>query len=124
MILEGDGGVAIAHAGWRGAAGGVVRAAREMLASLGVAATRAAVGPGIGPCCFEVGDEVAAQFPQDRSQTRWGTTSVDLAAAVSRELEGLTVWASDACTHCGTGYHSFRRDGTSERQVAVAWLPV
>src|SRR6185503_6365482 len=50
--------LALVHAGWRGLSGGIVAA--------GVAAvggeTSAVVGPAIGPCCYEVGDEVASRF--------------------------------------------------------------
>lgn len=121
VVLEGDGGAGIAHAGWRGAAAGVVEALCESMAAAGVLPLRAAIGPGIGPCCFEVGPEVTDRFGGFEAQTTWGTPSVDLAAAVAARLEGLTVWRADACTHCGEGYRSFRREGTALRQVGVAW---
>jgi hypothetical protein len=123
VVLSGAGGVGIAHAGWRGAAAGVVAAVRTALADAGAPPSRAAIGPGIGPCCFEVGPEVAARFEGHTGTTTWGTTSVDLPGAVSRQLEGLEVWRSDACTHHDESFHSFRRDGTTLRQVTVTWLP-
>ena len=57
VALAGPGGVAMAHGGWRGLAGGVLARAAEA-----VRAEAAAVGPGIGPCCYEVGEEVLSEF--------------------------------------------------------------
>lgn len=123
IIIEGDGGVAVVHAGWRGAASGVVAAARQALAQVGVEPCRAAVGPGIGSCCFEVGAEVAQRFESTaHSTTRWGTRSVDLPAVVSEDLSGLDIWNSGVCTYCGDGLNSYRKTSTPDRQVAVAWL--
>src|SRR5215212_6542421 len=53
VALAGAGGVAMIHCGWRGMAAGIVRRGVEE-----VSATAAAIGPSIGPCCYEVGDEV------------------------------------------------------------------
>ena len=121
VVLESDGAAGIAHAGWRGAVAGTVSALREAMAAAGRPPLRAAVGPGIGPCCFEVGPAVAGRFPGYGATTTWGTGSVDLPAVLRAQLEGLAVWESGTCTMCGTGYHSYRRDGTRARQVAVAW---
>jgi YfiH family protein len=123
VVLEGRGGVGIAHAGWRGVVGGVVEALRGAMTAAGVPPTRAAIGPGIGPCCFEVGPDVAARFAGHRVvSTLWGTESVHLSGAVRDRLAGLEVWAADECTMCNPEYRSYRRDATEERQVGVAWL--
>ncbi len=122
VVLEAEGGVGIAHAGWRGAAAGVIGALRRAMAEAGIPVLRAAVGPGIGPCCFEVGPEVAASFPRFASSTRWGTRSVDLPSAVVSQLAGLEIWQAAECTYCGSGFRSQRRDNSSERQVSWAWL--
>jgi YfiH family protein len=124
VVLEGRGGVGIAHAGWRGVVAGVVPALRNAMAAAGIPAGRAAIGPGIGPCCFEVNGDVAAKFAPHRVMTTsWGTTSVHLAGAIRDQLSGLEVWAADECTMCDPAYRSYRRDRTEERQVGVAWLP-
>ena len=122
VILEGRGGVGIAHAGWRGAAAGVVAELRFAMEGAGIRVERAAIGPAIGPCCFEVGPEVAARFPEHGAETTWGTTSVDLAGAIAGSLAGLDVWVSGACTVDDDRFWSHRRDGTRHRQVSVVWL--
>jgi YfiH family protein len=123
VVIEADGAVGVAHAGWRGAAAGVVAALRRTLEESGAVPLRAAVGPGIGPCCYEVGPEVAARFADHGAATSRGAPSVDLAAAIVADLAGLEVWTSGVCTHCDPAYHSHRRDGTDDRQIALAWLP-
>jgi copper oxidase (laccase) domain-containing protein len=101
----------------------VVAALRGAMEAEGLALQRAAVGPGIGPCCFTVGPEVAAALPGFAAVAQTGSASVDLPAAVATALDGVEVWRSSDCTCCGRGYHSHRRDGTRRRQVTVAWLP-
>jgi len=123
VVCEADHAVGIAHAGWRGAAGGIVAALRTALEQAGAPVRRAAVGPGIGPCCFEVSEDVAASFPGFVARTRWETPGVDLPAVIRAQLEGVEeIWEAGACTRCDPAYHSYRRDATKDRQVAVAWL--
>ena len=122
VVVEADGAVGVAHAGWRGAADGVVASLRRSMEAAGAEPQRAAVGPGIGPCCFEVGPEVAERFPGFTATTDWGSPSVDLPAVLRRQLEGLDVWEAGECTRCDSAHHSFRRDGTPRRQVTLAWL--
>jgi YfiH family protein len=123
IILEATGAVAVVHAGWRGVVAGVVTAAVSALAECGHSPERAAIGPAIGPCCYEVGNDVADQLPGFRSTTRAGTMSVDLPSAVAAQLDGLEVWQSGRCTHHESDFHSYRRNGTAQRQVAVGWIP-
>ena len=122
VVLQAPGAVGIAHAGWRGTAGGVVTRLRRVMAAAGHAPVRAAVGPGIGACCFEVGDDVCDAFAGFAAETAWGTRSIDLVAALKAQLGGLVLWDATACTMSDPGFHSFRRDGTARRQVSVAWL--
>jgi len=121
VILESDGAAGIAHAGWRGVVEGVVTALRDAMAEAGFPPLRAAIGPGIGPCCFEVGREVTERFDGFEALTTWGTGSVDLPEAIVAQLHGLEIWRADVCTHCEDGYRSYRRNRTDLRQVAVAW---
>lgn len=119
--------VAAVHAGWRGAAQGILAAAVERLAShwnCAPSALLAAAGPAIGPCCFEVGEEVAGQFPSHRVE-RHPKPHLDLPAAVGAQLRasGLApagIEILNACTVCDPArFHSFRRDGGSERMVSA-----
>lgn len=123
IIIEGDHSVAILHAGWRGVAAEIMGSGIEAMKALGDTPRRAAIGPSIGPCCYEVGDEVRAAVGDYASRTTSGTPSVDLRSAAAGQLSGLDVWRSDVCTHSDPGFRSYRRDATTERQVAVAWLP-
>lgn len=122
VVLVADGGVGVAHAGWRGTVAGVAGKLRAVMERAGYAPIRAAVGPGIGPCCFEVGSEVAELFPA-RATTTWGTDSVDLGAEVSRQLTGLELWTANECTFHDPGWFSHRFDGTTKRLATIGWLP-
>jgi YfiH family protein len=110
---------AAVHAGWRGTIADIVMAAVDCALSGGVAVGRlaAAIGPAIGPCCYEVGDELARRFaaaghPVER---RGGRPALDLAGINERLLtrRGLiAVERVGGCTRCQPHrYHSFRRDG-------------
>jgi len=105
--------VAAVHAGWRGTAARIVQAAVvAMGARFGSrpADLHAAIGPGIGACCYEVGPEVMAQFGGQ------GRARLDLEAENRRLLEesGVTpahIYASHLCTMCRADqFHSFRRE--------------
>ncbi|HKZ29860.1 MAG TPA: polyphenol oxidase family protein [Acidimicrobiia bacterium] len=123
VVLEADGGIGIAHAGWRGVVAGVVDNLRSAMEEAGWTLVRGAIGPGIGPCCFEVGPEVAVHFPANTSTTTWGTVSVDLPAAVVAGLEGVDVWQAGVCTRCNDEFFSHRRDATPARMAGIVWLP-
>lgn len=123
VVLAGDATIALVHAGWRGVALGVVDAAATRMADLGDPPTRAAIGPHIGPCCYEVGTEVIDAVGGHGSHTTWGTTSLDLTAAIVEQLEGVDVEVIDACTLDDRRFASYRRDRTETRQVTVAWVP-
>lgn len=123
VAVEGRGFAAIIHAGWRGMVAGVIPATLAAIARRGWIPERAAIGPAIGACCYEVGDDVLVHFDGHRSTTRWGAASVDLVGAVTAELGDLVAWVSDRCTMTDDDLYSYRRDRTKHRQVAVAWLP-
>jgi hypothetical protein len=124
VVLRAPRAVGIAHAGWRGAAAGVVGKLREAMTNSGFAPERAFVGPGIGPCCFEVGADVAAHFETATGETSWGTVSVDLRSVIRGQLAGIHVWESSTCTKHDPGWYSHRSDGARERQAAIAWVGV
>jgi YfiH family protein len=109
--------VAVVHAGWRGLLAGVVPAAAATLGGK----VAAAVGPAIGPCCFRIGDEVAAPL-----RAAFGTDAVregrgDLPLAAERALRAAgvaRVERFDLCTVCESArLFSHRRDaGVTGRQ--------
>jgi polyphenol oxidase len=121
VALAGDGGVAMAHCGWRGLAAGLVERAAGA-----VDAGAAAIGPGIGPCCYEVGDEVLAAFEGLGTGVADGRM-LDLREAARRLLERAgvgSVTASELCTRCNPElFYSHRRDGErTGRQAGLAWI--
>jgi YfiH family protein len=123
LVLRAERAVGVAHAGWRGTVSGVAGRLRAEMEREGHPPMAAAVGPGIGPCCFEVGPDVAQRFPADRARTTWGTTSVDLRQSLLMQLAGLETWVCDRCTRHDEGLFSHRRDATGSRLAAVGWIP-
>ncbi len=123
VVLHASGAVGVAHAGWRGASEGVVANLRSELTNAGYPPERVAIGPGIGPCCFEVGSEVATRFPGHVSTTTWGTTSVDLPSVIVAQLDGLDVRVSGSCTRHEPGWFSHRATGTDRRLASLGWIP-
>lgn len=122
VVVGGSGGVGVAHAGWRGVVAGVLASLMGRMHSAGIALSWAAVGPFIGPCCFEVGPEVAARFPGMVTVSRQGGTSVDLGAALGEQLGDLPTWWSQRCTVHQPGCFSHRRNGSSQRMAAIGWV--
>jgi polyphenol oxidase len=103
--------VAAIHAGWRGSAENIAAAAvRELVARWNIRPgnLRAAIGPSIGVCCYEVGPEVARRFGQQ------GPVHLDLRAINEAQLRAAGVadiWKSGECTFCVPGrFYSFRRE--------------
>jgi YfiH family protein len=118
LLFDAKAGViAAAHAGWRGAVAGVCGATVDAMRDLGADDISAWVGPCIGQKAFEVGEEVAAQFPEecvDRARPR---PHVDLAGAIRLSLldAGLaprSITLAHQCTfELDERYWSYRRDG-------------
>ncbi len=130
VVLAGPGAVAVAHAGWRGSAMNAAGAAVEELSRLRVSPSRmrAWLGPSIGPCCYEVGGEVAAQFAGEFARCSCGGRfTLDLPAVNRAQLEAAGVPAANisahpACTRCGgERFASSRRDGAAAgRMITLA----
>ncbi|HEX2359527.1 MAG TPA: polyphenol oxidase family protein [Solirubrobacterales bacterium] len=120
IALAGPGGVAIAHGGWRGLAGGIVESAAAR-----VDAEAAAIGPGIGPCCYEVGEEVLGAFSGLDGVAEGRMLDLPAAARALLQRAGVTaVDAAELCTSCNPDlFYSHRRDGErTGRQAGLAWL--
>ena len=113
-LVRSNGGtpaVAVVHAGWRGLLGGVVA---NGVATVG-GSVRACVGPAIGPCCYEVGPEVAGPFAEAFGADVVSGRSLDLPLAAERALRAAgveTVEQTGLCTSCHPDlFFSHRRDG-------------
>jgi hypothetical protein len=121
VTLAGPGGVAMLHCGWRGLAAGII--ARGAKA---VEATSAAIGPGIGPCCYEVGPEVLDAFA-DLDEGIADGRMLDLPEVARRLLARAgveQVESADLCTSCEPDlFFSHRRDkGVTGRMGNLAWI--
>jgi copper oxidase (laccase) domain-containing protein len=115
IALVGPEGVAMLHAGWRGLAAGIVAEGLRALPG----ATVAALGPSARRCCYEVGDEVHAQF-EGYDARRGDNLALDVIATA--QLEGVEVVDTGICTICDERSFSHRREGgRAGRQGAVAW---
>ena len=116
--VNGNPALALLHAGRMGLLEGVLQAGAAALDG----PTAAIVGPGIGPCCYEVGDDILAAY-----RTRFGPDVVhgrnlDLWTAAERVLHEAgveTVERLDVCTACDNRFFSHRRDGADTGRQGV-----
>jgi len=126
MLARGAQGPVVAgvHAGWRGAAAGILEAAVSHLGSaFGVEPRNIEVclGPAAGPCCYRVGEEVRAAFVGRTGETTapaWRTQGdalmldLRLASRLLLDAAGVgSVTVLGPCTVCTPSYASYRRDG-------------
>jgi YfiH family protein len=123
VVMIGKDSVGVIHAGWRGVAAGIVPEASRIMRHAGDEVLKALIGPHIGPCCYEVGDEVVASIGGYEESTTSGSRSVNLAAAIRHQLSGVDVRDASACTMHDNRFNSFRDNATPRRQVTVAWIP-
>jgi polyphenol oxidase len=128
------GNVAAVHAGWRGVVAAVVTHATRAIRGAGPGGggrLLAAIGPCIGPCCFEVGRDVADEIVRAANEPRalvrvaGDKAFVDLRAAVRAQLRAEGVADADVedvpgCTKDDTHFHSFRRDGPRSGRMLAA----
>ena len=120
VAVVGEKGLGLVHCGWRGLAAGLAQKTAER-----VAGEIAVIGPGIGACCYEVGEDVwscFADYPEAHADRHLDLVSICrqqlLAAGVQR------VQSVDMCTCCeDEDFFSHRRDGEiTGRQGTLAWL--
>jgi polyphenol oxidase len=112
--------VAMVHCGWRGLAAGILDHALSTFDDT----ASAAVGPGIGRCCYEVGEEVVERFAELEGVA--DGRMLDLRAIAERQLRDLGVQSIehvDLCTSCRPDlFFSHRRDnGVTGRQGGLVW---
>jgi len=131
--------VAAVHAGWSGTVSGIVgRAVRTMEQSFGTSTgdLLAAIGPSIGPCCYEVDEKVVTPLKQNILgggglifPTRAGHWQLDLWEAntrlmVSAGVKRTNILVMGLCTSCNADkFYSHRKSGGSTgRMMALAWI--
>ena len=124
--------VAVAHAGWRGLAHGVLEATVAALRTAPVQVI-AWLGPAAGPARYEIGEEVRAAFVDHDTEaatcfisTRPGHWLIDLHALARRRLNAAGVTDIHGGTFCTIGessrFYSYRRDGTTGRMASLIWI--
>jgi polyphenol oxidase len=121
VALVGPDRVAMLHCGWRGLAAGIL----EKGVALFDAPPRAVLGPCIGPCCYEVGEEVLAEFADLRGVANGRMLSLSLVAQQKLLNRGVTkIDSFPLCTSCRPDlFFSHRRDGgVTGRQSGLVWL--
>ncbi|HEY3840830.1 MAG TPA: peptidoglycan editing factor PgeF [Bryobacteraceae bacterium] len=120
--------VAAVHAGWRGTAAQIVPVTLQTMdREFGSRAddVHAAIGPSIGPCCYEVGPEVAREF----GVTASGRVHLDLWRMNAKQLMAAGVRAenisvAEDCSMCNSAtYHSFRRDREAAGRM-ISWIRI
>ncbi|PLX32542.1 MAG: peptidoglycan editing factor PgeF [Ignavibacteria bacterium] len=121
LYAPGEHLIAAVHAGWRGTAEHIVQKTAEMVLgkyNVEPASLYAYVGAAAASCCYEVGDEVAALFPEGWVIREDGKAPhLDLKGLNVHQLEeaGLPIENIDVDEHCSiherTLLHSYRRDG-------------
>ncbi len=132
FAAEDDSEIAVAHAGWRGLAGGVLEATLAMLHT-SPARLLAWIGPGIGASSYEVGTEVHSAFVEPHPEaavhfvsTRSGHWTCDLAGLARQRLKmaGITrVFGGNFDTYTDPRFYSYRRDGLrSGRLASLIWM--
>jgi YfiH family protein len=128
-LASANGVIGVAHAGWRGAAAGVIEAIVTEMRALGATGIEAAIGPCIHAECYEFGaadlDAVAERLGDGvRATTATGAAALDLPAAVRVALHRAGVEAIsevDVCTACSPDHFSWRAGKEMQRQATVVW---
>lgn len=122
--------LAVIHAGREGLMAGVIESGAARLGACGTGpeSLTAAIGPCVGPCCYEVDAGMAAAF-RERFGDRAATADhhLDLPRAASKVLADAGVPAAAihtfaGCTACDRSFFSYRRDGVTGRHGAIGWI--
>ena len=119
---------AILHAGWRGTLRGITRKAVNLLKAIGGETITVLFGPAIGPCCYEVKEDLrdlfsASGFPEEVFEERGGRLFFDLKKANLLQLDcRCDVYDLPLCTYCESRFFSSARRGDRGRQISFAGL--
>lgn len=126
LLYHPSGIVAAVHAGWRGLIGGIIPNTLRLLPPN----LTALIGPAIGPCCYEVGEDLADNFERafgseviDRSFPKPHLDLIHVALLQLQEERIEEIDAAHLCTACHPDlFFSYRRDGSSGRQMSFISL--
>jgi YfiH family protein len=121
---DGMPGLCVLHVGWRGLLDGIVE---NGVSALGGGELMAIVGPGIGPCCYEVGEEVSGPFRERFGAEVVADGKLDLGGATALALKEAGVGSVERTGHCTACepelFFSHRRDqGRTGRQGVIAYI--
>ncbi|CAB4644530.1 unannotated protein [freshwater metagenome] len=128
LLLANQGSIAAVHVGRQGLLNGVWHRAIVKMRELDSSPISAVIGPSICGRCYEVSPEIFAEvtqlFPRAAAETIQGTPSLDLATALTFELEKIEieVLTIARCTVEDSSLYSYRRDGVTGRQAGVIWI--
>jgi YfiH family protein len=140
LLFDPDHGVVAAiHAGWKGTASNIVgKTVQRMVERFDTEPEHltAAVGPGIGPCCYEVDGQVSAGFSHHNdswqawakriSRSHWmldlPQANIDSLLASGLSMENMTLLTICTCCHGGLFYSHRREGGNTGRQIAFIML--
>jgi hypothetical protein len=112
--------VTMLHCGWRGLAAGIIERALEQFSE----PPHAVLGPAIGVCCYEVGEEVLSEFADLQGVANGRMLSLNAVAQRKLQAHGVTqIDSFPLCTSCRPDlFFSHRRDnGVTGRQAGLVW---
>ncbi|HXH76113.1 MAG TPA: polyphenol oxidase family protein [Bacteriovoracaceae bacterium] len=115
IFVEGEKGVVVLHAGWKGLAHGILKRPELSL----ILPMRAVIGPCIHKCCFEVSPDFQENFPHSQFKHTGDKLYFDLPLEAKKQLNesfpDLEIEVAPMCTCCNLSFHSYRRNKTTER---------
>lgn len=116
IVIEGEKGCVILHAGWRGLANGILRRPEIQL----ILPMRALIGPSIHECCFEVSADFKQNFPSspyftDRGDKLFFNLQEEAKDQLNKQFPDLLIEIARFCTCCNNKFHSYRRNKTNDR---------
>ncbi len=120
---EHQGVIAALHAGRKGAIGGIVpKAVKIMQNDFDTQKIKAIISPGIGVCCYEVGEEILEIVDPRYIQGN----HLDIKKIILDQLRefGIDYYDYGICTACDNRYYSYRRDGVTGRFASIIWREI
>lgn len=122
--------IAAVHAGWRGTSSSIAGKTLDFMIGSGGCRPEdllAYIGPSAGQCCYEVGEEVAANFDSSflKPGNAAGKSMLDLKSAnavqlTARGIPSGNIDVNQSCTICNLEFHSFRREGNASGRMIAA----